>query len=227
MKDPSSTNSDNRTIVSIKNFSRILRFDDGIAIAREILDGFRNRENYLFIFLETSEVGLYIRNDCRVFYLKNIPDQLWCGFIRERFTSSGKAIQTEACRLLVQNTEGNPYYTQMLSLQAWNRTMGFCTKATIEEAVSDILQIYHLQFDSLTASLTPSQVSILKAIINEEHAMTSKETMQKYGFASSPAVNRARGAVIEKGIIYKTKESLTFINPFYRLWLIKKYFALP
>jgi len=159
-----------------------------------------------------------------IIFLDKIDTKSLIDFIIKRFASTGKEITAKESEQIVRLADNHPYYVQQLAQQAWLRTEKKCTGDTIDQAFRNIIEQLSLLFATITETLTINQLSLLKAMITGEEALSSAEVLTKYRLISSANVNRARNALIEKEILDNKAGVVSFQDPMYRSWLESEFF---
>lgn len=159
-------------------------------------------------------------------FLKKIPREEMYHFIQERFQQTGKTILKEAVELLVDLVNDHPYYCQQLAQLSWFRTTTICDSDNVREAHKSLTEQLSLLFTNITEGLTVQQLNYLKALLNGESAISSTETMKKYGIASATAALRAKAALIKKDILDNTEGKIQFLDPVYQYWLSHSFFKI-
>lgn len=187
---------------------------------------FRTAENTSDIDYETRNIICkYLPDEISRFLMNKIETPHLIGFIRERFSDTGKEIDDEACRLLIQLADNHPYNVRQLAQLSWLRTMKKCTEDIVEEAHHSLVEQLSLLFVTITETLTTQQLNYLKALTAGEKAISSMEVMYRYRISSPSAVARSRKTLIEKDILDNKAGAISFQDPIYAYWLKHTYFA--
>jgi uncharacterized protein len=76
-----------------------------------------------------------------------------------------------------------------------------------------------LLFQTITDSLSNTQVNFLKALICEEKQLSSAEVLLHYRLGTSANVIRIRNALVSKEIIEVQNKEYVFLDPVYKFWL--------
>lgn len=161
-----------------------------------------------------------------VMFLNKIGKDDWKKFIVKRFSETNKNIDEETAEKIVVLADCHSYYVQQIAQQCWLRTNKACTVETVNDSVEIILNQLDFLFQSLTGSLTKNQVNFLKALMNEEKQLSSKDTIYKYSLGTSANVLRIKTSLSEKEIIDINGSEITLQDPLYKLWLKNYYFNL-
>lgn len=159
-------------------------------------------------------------------FLNKIPLRDMQRFIKERFSETGKHIQDDATRLLIELVDNHPYYCQQLAQLSWFRTATECDIYKVREAHKSLVEQLSLLFINLTEELNEQQLSYLKALLNNETSITSTETMKKYGITSATSAARSKATLIKKDILDNAEGKLQFLDPVYQYWLTHSFFKI-
>jgi len=159
-----------------------------------------------------------------VISLEKIDSECWNNFITSRFRATGKEIKPEQALWIAGLVENHPYYVQQLAQLCWFRCEGNMMPESIDQAFDSLVLQLSLLFQNLTESLSTTQVNYLRAIINEEIQLSSKDIIQRYHLGTSANVSRIKKALIDKEIIDILQGKAVFLDPLYKVWLKKYYF---
>lgn len=158
-------------------------------------------------------------------FLNKIETPCLVAFFNSRFTDTGKRITNEASRLIATLSDNHPYYAQQLAQLSWLRTQDECTEDIVREAHIALVEQLSLLFVTITETLTTQQLCYLKALIAGEKAITSTETMHRYGISSPTSVVRSKAALVKNDILDNQAGEISFQDPMYAYWLKTHYFA--
>lgn len=161
-----------------------------------------------------------------ILFLEKISAKDWIPFIIKRFRDTGKEINKDAAEDIITKADCHPYYVQQLGQQAWLRTKRSCNKEIVAEAHEGLVLQMSLLFQTITDSLSNTQVNFLKALVNEEKQLSSSETLNTYRLGSSANIKRIREALISKEIIEVQNKEYVFLDPVYKFWLKNYYFRI-
>lgn len=161
-----------------------------------------------------------------IIFLEKIKTDYLVDFISNRFSDTGKSIELDASKLIVELADNHPYYVQQLAQQAWLRTKEECTLSIVQESHTTLVEQLSLLFLTITEALTTQQLNFLKAFLSEEKAISSLQVMNKYHLSSTTAITRSKEALVEKDILDNKAGVYSFQNPLYKYWLKKEYFDI-
>ena len=154
-----------------------------------------------------------------ILFLQKISLDNWKSFIVEKFSETGKNISPELAEVIAVNTECHSYYVQQLAQICWLRTVKVTNRKIIDESFESLILQLSLLFQNITETLSTNQLNFLKAIINDEEKLSSKEVIQKYNLGTSANVSRVRHALIDEEIIDQTEGEIQILDSIYKAWL--------
>ncbi len=224
-----------RIIVCIDEFQNIADFDDPVFFQKRLRSHWQRHRHVAYclygskrhmmmdVFTNAS-MPFYKFGD--LLFLEKISKADWIPFLKERFRSTGKQIETAAAERIADLADCHPYYVQQLAQQSWFRTQNRCTPQTVAEAHAALVGQLSLLFVNLSDNLTAQQLNLLKAILSGESSLTSAAVLKKYGINSSASVIRSKQALIEKDILDDQGGKLSFQDPIFAYWLKHEYFKI-
>lgn len=160
-------------------------------------------------------------------FLNKIPRNDMQHFIEQRFRETDKKIMEEAAALIIELVNDHPYYCQQLAQLSWLRTSSICDTDTVRTAHRSLVEQLSLLFTNLTEELSVQQLNYMKAVINGETAISSTETMKRYGISSATSASRSKTALIKKDILDNLEGRPQFLDPVYQYWLKHYFFNTP
>lgn len=223
-----------KIVVCIDEFQNIAEFDEPDYFQKRLRSHWQRHQHVAYclygskrhmmlkVFTDSSK-PFYKFGD--LIFLNKIETPYMVGFIRERFAATGKQVDDDTCRYIVELSENHPYYVQQLAQLSWLRTEHVCSREIVGEAHSSLVEQLSLLFVTITETLTTQQLNYLRALVARERSITSTEVMYRYRISSPTAAIRSRQALVEKDILdYKAGE-ISFQDPIYAYWLKYYYFA--
>lgn len=158
-----------------------------------------------------------------IIFLDKILSENWILFIQKRFSDTGKKISKKDAALIPFLTECHPYYVQQLAQQSWLRTETVCDETIVNKAFTDLVMQLSMLFQNLTDTLGRTQISFLKALINNITQLSSQSTLSEYLLGTSANVVKIKRILVNKEIIDTHGNIISFLDPLYKHWL-KEYF---
>ena len=148
------------------------------------------------------------------------------GFLRDRFSSSGKTIAADAVDRLLAATDGHPYATQELAYFTWELTPagGEATVAEVEEALVRVLRSERNHFVQLWEDAPRSQRLLMLALAAEPApGVYSSDYHSRHDLPANPTLQIALGGLIKKEIVGRDGTGdYRIIEPFLADWLLRE-----
>jgi hypothetical protein len=223
-----------KIIICIDEFQNMSYFNDPLAFQKRIRSFWQKQQNTTYclygskrhmlmdVFTSPS-MPFYKFGD--LMFLDKIPLEYWKEFIQKRFKSTGKKISKKQAAKIASYAENHPYYVQQLAQLSWFRAHDEMTDKIIEETLESLTLQLSLLFQSMTESLSSSQVNFLNAIISQAKKLSSKDTIKQYKLGTSANVTRVKNALIGKEIIdERIAGEIEILDPIYKIWLRDYYF---
>lgn len=224
-----------KVVICIDEFQNTGEFDDPVFFQKRLRSHWQKHQKVSYCLYGSKRHMMLdvFTNPSMPFFkfgdiimLEKIDTGSWINYITGRFSATGKSITSEQSELIVKLADNHPYYVQQLAQQCWLRTDRKCTENIVHEAHSSLADQLSLLFSSITESLTSNQISLLKALLNGEKALSSSEVLSKYRLVSSANVTRCRKALLERDILDYQGGEIIFQDPMYRYWLATRFFTM-
>jgi hypothetical protein len=222
-----------KLVICVDEFQNIAEFDKTDYFQKKLRSHWQQHQNVAYCLYGSKRHMMLnvFTNSSMPFYkfghllfLEKIDTPSFVDFIAERFESTGKHISKELAAKIVGYADNHPYYVQQLAQQAWFRTENVCDETIVKEAHQSLVEQLSLLFTTMTESLTTNQINLLKAVLNEETALSSRDVITLYRLVSSSNINRSRKSLIEKDVLDDRAGILEFQDPMYKHWLSDTYF---
>jgi uncharacterized protein len=224
-----------RFVICIDEFQNIEGFEDQLAFQKKLRSHWQkhiktsyclygSKRHMMMDVFTSHNMPFYKFGD--IMFLEKISKEGWLPFIIKRFKDTGKEINEDAAKEIVSLADCHSYYVQQLAQQAWLRTKRVCNNIIVADAHEGLILQMSLLFQTITDSLSNTQVNFLKALVCNEKQLSSTEVLQTYRLGSSANVTRIREALILKEIIEVQNKEYVFLDPVYRFWLKKFYFKV-
>lgn len=222
-----------KIVICIDEFQNIAYFKDPLAFQKKIRSHWQrhqktsyclygSKRHMLMEVFASPSMPFYKFGD--LMFLEKISSEDWQPFIAGRFKSTGKKIPKKLALRIAELMENHPYYVQQLAQLCWLRTEKETNDAVIDESLDSLIMQLSLLFQSLTESLSTTQVNLLRALLDGVTMFSSKDTIEKYNLGTSANVNRIKSALIGREIIDEHNGKLTILDPVYAIWLNRYYF---
>lgn len=226
------TENDMRFVICIDEFQNISVFNQPLEMQKKMRAHWQMHKNVSYclygskrhmmmdVFTSPS-MPFYKFGD--IIFLEKILSEDWIPFIQKRFSDTGKIISKEVAALIPVLTECHPYYVQQLAQQSWLRTESVCDKTIVDKAFTDLVMQLSMLFQNLTDTLGRTQISFLRALINDITQLSSQSTLSEYQLGTSANVVKIKKILVSKEIIDRHGNNISFLDPLYKHWL-KEYF---
>ncbi|NLA25145.1 MAG: ATP-binding protein [Bacteroidales bacterium] len=222
-------------VICIDEFQNIANFGDSLAIQKKLRSNWQKHKNttyclygskrHMLIDVFTSvSMPFYKFGD--ILFLQKIARPALQKFIIKRFKDTGKTIDKKDAEIIVNLVECHPYYAQQLAQLVWLRTSKVCSPEIVEEAHWGLVMQLDFLFQTITDTLSNTQVNFLKAVIENVEEYSSKETIKTYNLGTSANVNRIKTSLENKEIIDISGNKISLLDPLYKFWLAKVYFKI-
>ena len=222
-----------KIMICIDEFQNIGYFNDPLAFQKKIRSHWQKHQNTSYclygskrhmmmeVFASPS-MPFYKFGD--LMFLQKIPTEKWHPFIVKRFKATGKKITKKPAVKIARLVENHPYYVQQLAQLTWLRTEKEATDEIIDQSLDSLIMQLSLLFQSLTESLSTTQVNYLQALLDGVSKLSSKKTIAKYDLGTSANVVRIKSALINREIIDEYGGHIYIQDPVYGIWLRDYYF---
>ena len=121
--------------------------------------------------------------------------------------------------------KNHPTYLKILVWHAFIRTQNTCTISIAERAMNEMIFHYNFHFFKMIEQLTPNHISFLKALLEGNQQLYSKETREKYQLGSSSNVAKIKRGLQLKEILNAGNRDIEIADPIFQLWLQRHYFS--
>ena len=161
-------------------------------------------------------------------YLSKLPVTVYAAFIKDKFVSSGKSIDNDSVKYIIEWTKYHTYYTQRLCNEVFSLTGDVVVLNDVINAIQSILDSEKERFQEIRRLITRSQWKMLKAIATEGSVsqITSSLFLSKHKISSGPTALRNIKALIDKELVLATttgeETSYSVYNVFLSRYLEKE-----
>jgi len=183
-----------------------------------------SKRHMLMEFFNSPSMPLYKFGD--LMPLEKIEKKHWESFIQKRFKETGKNIDRKNAGLISKLCENHPYYVQQVAQLAWLQTNKTCTTEDVKKSHENLVLQLSMLFQTLTDSLSNTQLNFLKATSFNEKQLSSQQTLNKYNLGTSANVIRIKQTLTKKEIIEARGSQINILDPIYKYWLKEYYFKV-
>lgn len=220
-------------VVCIDEFQQIAEYPDSNSLQARLRGMWQLQEHVsycLFGSKKHSMEGLFDTTKKPFFkfgdimYLRTIPLDYWVPFISGKFNGGGKEISEDMCRQICQTVSFNSSYIQQLSWYLFQMTDKKTEQTTFVRATEELITRCSDVFEARTHDLTAYQMRFLIAMADGiTEGFSSAHTISKYKLGSSANVAAIRQALLEKGLIETTGNTIIMSDPVMALWIKARY----
>ena len=223
-----------RLVVCLDEFQNIAHLPDPTGFQKVLRASWQHHRHVCHVIYGSKRhmmMDIFTRSSMPFFkfgdmiFLDKIPRADWEGFIARRFASTKRKITAEACTRIAELMEDHSHHVQLLAHSCWLHTRRTCTAADVDAALEDLLDqhdaLYHRQVDDLS---TP-QLNYLRALLNGEQRMTTKDVLTTYDLGSSANVKRVSTALEKKEVLDLVGREPVWVDPLFRIWLERRYWG--
>jgi hypothetical protein len=153
-----------------------------------------------------------------------IPVDDFARFVRERFGSTGRAIELDALGRLIALTNGHPYATQQLAYFLWEETGdgGTASRDHVDRALGRLLRSEHAHFSLVWEDASRDQKLLLLALAVEPGRPFTADYRVRHRLPAATNVQRALGALTKRELVAKDDEGRQQIaEPFLAEWIVE------
>lgn len=219
-----------RVALVLDEFQEILMLDPRLpALMRSI---FQTQPEVSHVYLGSRRsLMAHLFNDpnepfwrsARQMELGPISGESFAPFIRERFESTGKSVDSEAVARVLGTTLGHPYATQELCSALWALTPdgGRADAEAVAAALAGVLRSEHARFTLIWDTSSGVQRLVLQALaVEPATAITARDYRLRHGLPGSSTIQRALDALTADDLVSKLGPgSYRIAEPFLAEWL--------
>ncbi len=219
--------------VVFDEFQEIANYADD-EIEKEMRAAFQTHRNVSYIFLGSKKhlFSKFFHDPNRPFYksgkhlpLSRLPLNEVKKHVKENFGLGKIVVTEEVLTLIAEKGAGHPYYTQLLCHILWDEC--FDKKKVVEKdielALSKMLQRESDVYQTILEGLTQNQKNLLVALSFEPQAQIFSNTfITRHRLGPASSIQKSFTLLIEKDILDRENNQITFQDPFFSLWLQKR-----
>ena len=225
-----------RMAIALDEFQTIASFDGG-AVEHALRAAVQEQRSVGYVFAG-SEPSLMERmlTPKRPFYkagpvmrLQKIPEDMFSGFIEERFAASGMRAEDGLGAAIVELAENVPYDVQRLAHETWDDVKAAGRKtAGLEDlhlTLGRLLNQQHTVFEEAWQRLTLAQRAVLRAIVLESgRELLSADVRTRHRLPGASSVQSALAALVREDIVMKEDGRYVVNDSLYREWMARRTF---
>ncbi|WP_269525894.1 AAA family ATPase [Coraliomargarita parva] len=178
-----------------------------------------DREKMKALFTE-SRSPFY--QSATVLMINQLEEETFKRYIGKRFEQTGKSIEPECIKAVLEITEQHPNSAQKLLHFVWSKTPegALANLETLESALSLTIRAEQDEFERTLDNLTLMQGRALKTIARlGGESTTSLEFLEAADIRNPTSSTKALMRCVQLKILLKDGSTYRFTNPFFKAWL--------
>ena len=220
-------------VVVFDEFQEITKLNGG-HIAASLRASIQHQRNVGYIFAGSRRDLLMEMADSKgspffkigpIMFLENIKSSELKEFILDKFRKTKVGITAAAADLILSVSDGIPYYTQMISFEAWEwgrHGKKVVDSENIPEIMDQLVKKHETYFREKWGALVLTQRKVLQVIARGDAHLMSKEIIERYELGALSTTQRAISQLKKDNLIDKDGEKHYVDDILFREW-IRKY----
>ncbi|MCF6294106.1 MAG: hypothetical protein L3J25_00280 [Flavobacteriaceae bacterium] len=219
-------------VVCLDEFQNIGHFDNPLEFQKKLRAHWQHHQTASYIIygskqhmmmdvFENKSMPFYKFGE--VLFLSKILNIQWQKYIVKKFKATDKVIDKKLASQLANLVDNHSYFVQQFANTVWLNTKLNCTEKIIDDSLVQLFNQYEMLFIKELDNLSNPQVNFLKAVCNNEKALSGKKTIAKYNLGTSGSVVKIRKALIDKEVIDNHNKTIEFMDPLFKLWFKNRY----
>lgn len=225
-----------KIIICMDEFQNIGSFNDPMLFQKRLRSEWQHQQHVTYCLygskqhmmmelFENQSMPFYKFGE--IMYLQKIEEKYWVKYITNAFEQTKKIITAEHAALIAGTVKCHPYYVQQLAHLTWIATEKKVDITTIRKAADDLISQNAILYYKDTEGLSYTQLNFLKAVANNEEALSSKHIISKYKLGTSANVVKIKESLLKDELIDVQMGKVEFIDPAYELWFKKQMMNQP
>lgn len=219
-------------VICIDEFQKITKFKESLNFQQKLRSAwqYQNKTSYCLFGSKRHIITDLFQNQSMPFYrfgdmmfLQKINKKHWVKHIVNVFAETGKKISNELTISIIEKVQNHPYYVQQLSHQVWINTSKIVNKSIIETSIDELLLYNGIMYANEVENLSSLQINYLRAVIDKEEKISSKQSIRKYNLGTPGNIPRIKKAIEKKEIIDFFEKEPNFIDPLFQYWFAKNF----
>ena len=167
-------------------------------------------------------------NSTTLMSLEPLHEEIYYAFASRLFQEKKGSFSPEVFHELYNLFEGHTWYMQTVLNRLYDCQRHVTDVGQVHEAVNDVLKRKRDLYDSLQIFLTNNQFDLLKAIARERcvEQPLAGEFIGRHQLGSASSVKRALQMLLEKDLVYHSKQGYVVYDKFADLWLRRMFGTL-
>lgn len=225
-----------KLVICIDEFQNISSFSNPLLFQKRLRSEWQHQQHVTYCLYGSKQhmmMELFEKQSMpfykfgEIMYLQKIEEKYWTKYICNAFQQTKKTINVELATIIANMVKCHPYYVQQLAHLTWIATEKKTTLAIIETAAEDLISQNAILYFKDTENLSHTQLNFLKAVSNNEEALSSKHIIAKYNLGTSANVSKIKETLLKEELIDVQLGKVEFIDPAYALWFKKNMLKQP
>lgn len=221
-------------IVCIDEFQNITFFNDPLAVQKTLRSQWQKHQHCTYCLygsrrsminhiFSSPDMPFYKFGD--MMFMKKIEEKYWVPFIISRFKKGKKIITGNIAQQIAATMENHPYFVQQYAQMVWLHTTNTANKTNLQTALESLLDQHAIIYQRETDLLSNHQLNLLRAYADDVAQPGTNENIKKYELVSSAHIAKSKAALENKEITDAFEKTVFIIDPLFKIWLRKRYFA--
>lgn len=153
--------------------------------------------------------------------LEPLHEEIYYEFAHSFFEKKKGSFSQEVFCYIYNTLDGVTRNIQLVLNRLYETEKNVNRKEEAEEAIRHIVNRNSMQYEEFLGFLTDNQMSVVKAIAQEGRVASpqSNEFIKQYSLPSGSSVKTAIDKLIDRDIIYHTKNGYVVYDHFFAMWL--------
>lgn len=225
-----------KLVVFFDEFPDILKVENGSNILGQMRSKIQT-QNIPYVFagshrgemrniFESPDNKYHFYNSAMPIEVNKFPVEEISSFCKSKFLLGDRSVLDGILEEVYELTNGITGDIYQVCHELWdltekNQRIG---KTDLDKAVADICERKNEMYGEIVSKLSAIQKKALQGIVLEKgQNLISTEFANKYKLKSKSAVRTSLESFYEKNLLYKKSDRAWFYDPFFYIWLKKKY----
>lgn len=212
-------------VVYLDEFQQILKLEDAERILWDMRNAIQQHERCRYVFagsVKTLMDSIFLDsrkpffNSAIPFEVSAIDRERYWEFVASKFHETGREIEREAFDLVYEFTDGVVGDLQEVFSEAWNQSVSFVKRSSIEEALRVCVERKKGLFMALVSRYSERQMRVLRAVAAMGASKPTSMAFLKASQSRSPSyVKTTLERFVSDGVLL---DDFRFENPFFGQW---------
>jgi len=220
-------------IICLDEFQNLASFPDYEILEKKMRSYWQRQKKVTYCLYGSKRHMMtdIFNNSSKPFYrfgdimlLQKISSDHWEKFILKSFKRTGKNIEKKTAALIPALMKNHSWYVQQLAHYTWQKTEKIAGEEEVYQALEELIFANTPLYQKEVESISPTQLSLLKAVSQREIQLTSTAVMEKYRVGTPRNILKNKAILIQNDVINEDNGNYEFLDPAFELWFLKQYF---